>query len=516
MRPEAVQPPGPLRAACAALVLWFVLVLPHRPEDLSPEALLSLPPELPLLLALSVMLGRGRTGRILLVSITAALVSIVALKIADLATREVLGRSFNPVADLPLIEATRRILAGSFGTAATLILALALIALLSGLAVALWWALSVWARIAPRLRPAAILTLGAAAAGIFALSGPVGGSTGFAIRTTQTARQSLTDLRAFRAAAQRDPLKRRDGLLSAINRDVLVIFIESYGRTSFDSPFYADTHLPVLRKAEAQLRQAGLSMRSGFLNSPTQGGQSWLAHASFANGLWISDQSRYLAALASGRQTLFHHAQRAGFRTAAIMPAITLPWPEAQRMGFDDVFTAADLGYRGKPFNWVTMPDQFTLAAADRLLAEGDTDPRPVFAQIALISSHAPWVPIPSMIDWEKIGDGQIFNEMAEAGDPPRIVWQDRARVRQQYRKSIDYVLRVVTGYALRHADAPPLMIVLGDHQAAASIALDDGAVPVHLIGPEALVARSAAWGLAPGLVRRLTLIRCRWRRCAI
>ena len=45
------------------------------------------------------------------------------------------------------------------------------------------------------------------------------------------------------------------------------------------------------------------------------------------------------------------------------MPAITLAWPEAGYFGYDRVLAAHDLGYRGLPFNWVTMPDQFTLAA---------------------------------------------------------------------------------------------------------------------------------------------------------
>lgn len=170
-------------------------------------------------------------------------------------------------------------------------------------------------------------------------------------------------------------------------------------------------------------------------------------------------------------------------------------------MGFDLVLASGDLGYRGKPFNWVTMPDQFTLAASQRLLRDG-SDPRRLFAQIALISSHAPWVPVPSMLDWDELGDGRVFDAMAEAGDPPRVVWRDRERVRLQYRKAIDYVLQSVAGYALRVAEEPPLMIVLGDHQAAASIALDERReVPIHIIGPETLVVRSGAWGLSPGMV---------------
>ena len=48
------------------------------------------------------------------------------------------------------------------------------------------------------------------------------------------------------------------------------------------------------------------------------------------------------------------------------MPAITLAWPEAGCFGYDRVLAADDLGYRGRPFSWVTMPDQFTLAALER------------------------------------------------------------------------------------------------------------------------------------------------------
>ena len=116
-------------------------------------------------------------------------------------------------------------------------------------------------------------------------------------------------------------------------------------------------------------------MRSGFLTAPMVGGQSWLAHASLLSGLWIDNQGRYRALLASPRRTLLHLAQAAGWRTAAVMPAITLAWPEAGYFGYDRVLAAADLGYRGLPFNWVTMPDQFTLgvvpAPAPRPRARG-------------------------------------------------------------------------------------------------------------------------------------------------
>src|SRR3546814_8758507 len=112
--------------------------------------------------------------------------------------------------------------------------------------------------------------------------------------------------------------------------------------------------------------------------------------------------------MASDRRTLVHGFRRAGWRTVAAMPAITMPWPEGDYFGFDTVYAAADLGYRGDPFNWVTMPDQYTLAALQRLEfarpGAGKSGPErqarpPVMATLALISSHAPWTPIPPAID---------------------------------------------------------------------------------------------------------------------
>jgi hypothetical protein len=221
----------------------------------------------------------------------------------------------------------------------------------------------------------------------------------------------------------------------------------------------------------------------------------------------VHDQVRYQALLASGRDGLFHIAQRSGFRTAAVMPAITMAWPEGARMGFDRILAASDLGYQGKPFNWVTMPDQFTLLAFDRLVRQQVDREQKLFAQVVLISSHAPWVPVPRMIDWNAVGDGRVFDAMATEGDPPDVVWRDRDRVRDQYRQAVAYSLEAVFGYATRLTAEKPLIVVLGDHQPAGFVAQEDRSdVPVHIIGPASLVERTAEWGFAPGLIPPETL----------
>ncbi|MEO0916706.1 MAG: sulfatase-like protein, partial [Pseudomonadota bacterium] len=188
---------------------------------------------------------------------------------------------------------------------------------------------------------------------------------------------------------------------------------------------------------------------------------------------------------------------------AAVMPAITMNWPESAAMGFDLVLTASDIPYRGDRFRWVTMPDQFTLAVYKDLLPP---DPRPNFLQIALISSHAPWTPIADMLPWDKIGDGTIFNEMAARGPTPKELWDDRDDVRDAYRRSVDYVLNVTFSHVARLAaerggDAP-LIIVAGDHQSAPFVAGSDvHDVAVHMIGPPHLLDRVAHWNWTPGLI---------------
>jgi len=516
---SAALTPASLRRALpfllAALTLHLVLVQPNHPAAMTWGALAVFPLELPVILFGLVALRAGRPALVVRAVLVLALTAIAVLKAADFAMFTALGRGFNPVADLPLAEAGLRLLTGATGplmAAAGVLGALAAVLAVAGL---LWWATGLWAGLAPgRLPRRAAAVAATVAAGIAVAE--IGQATGrwslpvappgaaftarVGLERVETARETFADLRLFRAAAAEDRHAGAEGLLDAVDRDVLVVFVESYGRASHDTPLYAATHRATLAAAEDRLGDLGLSMRSGYVAAPTRGGQSWLSHATFANGLWIADQTSYGAVLASGRETLYHIAARSGFRTAAVMPQITLDWPEADFMGFGTVLAAEDLGYEGLPFNWVTMPDQFTFAALDRLLRT-DTGGRPLFAQVALGSSHAPWVPVPDLVDWESIGDGSVFDEMALSGDPPDVVWRDRDRVRDQYRLAVDYALRVVFDYAARHAENPPLMIVIGDHQAAGFVALDERPdVPVHVVGPAHLVERTRAWGWERGL----------------
>mgnify|MGYP006278593457 CR=1 FL=1 len=503
--------------AAATGLLHLVLIQPNHPDAMAWGALLVLPLELPaLLLGLLALPHGGAASRALRAALAGTLTLIAALKLADHASFTALGRGFNPVADLALVSAALRLTAGSLGPVAAAALTAGLVLAVAALAAALWWATGVWAR--PQLPRRPALAAGAGALGAVGIAAAeIGHAMGrwslpvappgaaftarVGVERVRMARETLADLRAFAEAARADPYAGAAPLFDRLDRDLLVIFVESYGRASLDVPRYAPRTRATLGAAQAALEERGLAMRSGWLSAPTQGGQSWLSHATLATGLRIDGQTRYSAALASGRQTLYDLAGAAGLHAAAVMPAITLEWPEGIALGFETILAAEDLEYAGPPFNWVTMPDQYTLTALDRELRDGP-DGRPLVAQVALVSSHAPWVPVPELVPWEEVGDGAVFSDMARAGDPPEVVWRDRDRVRTQYGRAVDYALRTVFAWAARQGDDPPLLLVLGDHQAAPFVALEDRSdVPAHLIGPPDLVAQAAAWGWAEGLV---------------
>ncbi len=502
-----------LRLFLSAGVLWLILIQPNHPGALTWGAFWLFPLELPAILAFLVTLpGRARLVRAALV--TAIGVNAV-MKLGDFALFVAFNRGFNPVTDWSLIASGWNLGSRTLGVPLAALAVVAGVALLAAAGWLLWWATGVWAGLAPA--PAA--RLGAAvlavAAGTYAVAeightgrlwrlpfDPPGAA--FTARVgwerVQLFQSTLDELAAFRAATATDAEAGRTGQLAGLQgRGVLVVFVESYGRASFDNPLYATTHAATLRAGAGKLAAAGLAIRSGWLSSPVEGGQSWLAHATLASGLRVDNQIRYAALLSSPRQTLWQIAAAAGYRTVAVMPQITMAWFEGERLGFETRLAAADMEYKGPAFNWITMPDQYTLATFPRLLGD---DPRPLFGTVVLVSSHAPWVPVPEPIPWSEVGDGTVFARFTVAAPTPREVWADNDRVRDQYRRAIDYSLQVLFDWAARQGPDGPLLVVVGDHPAAGFVSgVGSHDVPIHLIGPAVALQPFAGWGWTEGAV---------------
>ena len=294
------------------------------------------------------------------------------------------------------------------------------------------------------------------------------------------------------------------GLLEGLQgRDLIVAFIESYGISALDDERYAPIIRPRLESMGETFEETGVNVVTGKLIAPSQGGMSWLGHGSILSGLWLENQLRYDLLLASDRQTLIDDFKAAGYRTAAIMPAITMAWPEGDRLGYEKIYAFQDIQYEGPALNWVTMPDQFTWSYLEQTVRK--ENPRPLFAEISLISSHAPWTPIlPVLEDWSSIGNGEVFGLFEDAGEAPEELWRDGDRVREHYALAVGYAIDAMASYARHYLDDQTVLIALGDHQPAPLITGQEAsrAVPVHVIArdPEVLTP-FLDWGFVAGVL---------------
>ena len=493
----------------AVLFIFVALVIPNRISAITPPAFNSFPVEL-LLIGLT-LLAPNPAGFIIR-WLTAVLLTVgIVLKLADMGTYQFFDRAFNPVVDSHFWADGLNFLQGTLGQMGAYLVVALLCALIAGILVLVSYVLKVIQRCLQKTPKVSSLGLGLAA-GLWLILLSVGSKTAtspfyhlMTEHVTQTF-STLDDLAVFNQQLTTDPYAAvpDEALLSKLKgKDVLVVFIESYGRTVLDKASYAEHVRPVLEQAAHDLSDKGFYSRSAYLTSPTYGGISWLAHGTLMSGLWVNSQTRYDRLVASKRPSLNRLFKRAGWRTVAVQPAHTMAWPQGEYFGYDQIYAAQDLGYQGKPFNWITMPDQYTLSAFQA--RERQSGKRsPVMAEIALISSHAPWTPLPHLVDWNQVGDGAVFIEQANAGESPEAVWKETERIRVQYRKSIEYALANIASYIATYGDDNLVVLVLGDHQPAPFVTDESESreVIVHLISHDAKVMDAVKdWQWAEGLL---------------
>ena len=149
------------------------------------------------------------------------------------------------------------------------------------------------------------------------------------------------------------------------------------------------------------------------------------------------------------------------------MPGATRTWPEGAFFGYDQIYDRRDLGYRGPKFSFATMPDQYTLSAFERL-ERAKPDRAPLMAEIPLVSSHAPWAPLPSSSTGTTSATARSTTPWPRAGDPPDVVLQrNPTEVRGDYGQSIEYSLSSLISYVEKYGDDNLVLVFLGDHQPA-------------------------------------------------
>ena len=513
--PPAI-PPAPRRAlrplllsAGAGALVLLALVLPGA--VLAPAALLRLPVEALVGVVLLLLLpARARRGA---AAALGALLGVVAvLAVLDLGFRSAFDRPFDPVVDTVLLADAARFVGGTAGPAAAVAASVAAVLLAVALPVGCAFALRRLGGVVARHRRAAGRSVAAlvpvwlacALAGAQLVPGvPVAtaGATALVAGTAVGVPASLADGRAFAAELAVDPLHDvpDERLLTALRgKDVVVAFVESYGRDAVQDPEFAAVG-EVLADGDRRLGAAGYASRSGFLTAPVAGGGSWLAHATFHSGLHVDDQQRYGALTGSERRTLPEVFGAAGWRTVAVMPGTTGAWAEGAYYGYDQVIDHAALGYRGPDLGWASVPDQYTLSAFQRL-GRGDG---PVMAEIALVSSHAPWRFTPPVLDWAAIGDGAVYGPLAPVGDAEGVWTRGPAAVQRAYGDAVGYSLASLVSWVEEYGDDDLVLLVLGDHQPLPAVT-GEGAtrdVPISVVTRDgAVLDRIAGWGWEPGL----------------
>ncbi|SFH45377.1 hypothetical protein SAMN05421678_11857 [Actinopolymorpha cephalotaxi] len=504
-------------SALAALLVLGCLLLPRHLWELRPTTFVRIPLEAIFGAALLLALPRkGRRVAAMLAGVGLGLLTLV--KLLDMGFDAVLQRSFNPVLDWGLFADAVGFVRDTAGDAAAVGAVVAAVLLALGIPTVLALAMVRLVDLPAGHRTAATrtaLVLGTAwmvcvMAGVQVAGAPV--ATVSAAELVHSRAHlvvaTLRDEQAFAREASVDSYAAHtppDRMLTALRgKDVIFAFVESYGRVAVEDPQISPRVDATLAEGTKRLRAAGFSSRSAFLTSSTTGADSWLAHSTFMSGLWINNQQRYRTVTASSdRLTLTGAFQRTGaWRDVGVLPGTTRAWPDGKFYHFDKLYDAKSLGYKGPAFSWSTMPDQYTLSAFERL-EHGRKHRGPLMAEVVLTSSHNPWAPLPSMVGWDEVGDGSVYDAIHKVGRNPKQVWKNADQVRTEYARSIGYSLTSLLTYVEKYGDKNTVLVFLGDHQPNPTVTRHSSNrdVPIAIVAHDpAVMARISHWGWQNGL----------------
>jgi len=511
-RPTAAWSGHPVATAIltflALAVVWFTLVFPIRPWQLTPGAFARLPLEVLLVLALALALP-ARARRLVPWVVGPLFGVLVLIKAFDLGFFIAFDRTFNPVEDWSYFSIGFATVRDTFGSRDEDLAIFA--ALVVGLAALVVPALALGhvTRVAARHRRRSLPVVGAllAAWGLCWVSGVQVSGGGFA--SASASRLAISEVRAVRAdfrsearfralIARRDPYGKvpPGRLLKGLRgKDVLLVFVESYGQMAVQGTSFSPPIAQIVNDGTRQLRADGFSSRSGWITSSTFGGGSWLAHATLDSGTWVDSPGRYSSLIASKRLTLPAAFRRAGWRTVADVPSTHGAWPEGRSFyRYDKVWDRDNLGYRGPRFAFSPLPDQYAFEALQRReLARGNRPP--IFAEIDTTSSHEPWTRIPQFISWRRLGNGSIFNRLP-------IDRTGLTDTQQGYAKSIQYSLHTLYSFVERYGNKNTVVLVLGDHQPSRVIPQANHDVPMTIIAHDPkVIRRLSGWGWTGGML---------------
>ena len=506
---------GAVVTVLAVAFVLFGLVVPDDYGDLHAASFVRLPLEA--LVAVAVLVVLPRRPRWILATVLGVVLGLLTiLKVVDLGFTAILARHFNLVLDWILLGDATGVVQDSIGTLGAVLTVVGACLLVIAILVLMTLAVLRLTRLVAAhhtatLRTVSVLAVAWIALATFGVQLADGGAVAsradasLVVNRYHSVSSSLHDQADFEAQAKVDPFQNTPGnqLLNGLRgKDVLLTFVESYGRYAVEDPKFAPPVDAQLDAATRRLDALGFGSRSAYLSSSTVGGASWLAHSSLLSGLYIDSQQRYRSLVASNRLTLTSAFKKAGWKTVSVEPAITGAWPEGKFFGYEQDYDARNLGYKGSRFSYATMPDQYLYSVFHRNeLKPGHS---PVFAEITTVSSHSPWTPIPKMVGWDQVGDGSLFDNPAnQEGGPPGSILGSADKLRASYIRSIQYSLDALISYVRNYGDKNLVLVFLGDHQPS-PVVTGQGAsrdVPITIVAKDPKVLdRISSWNWTPGL----------------
>ncbi len=124
---------------------------------------------------------------------------------------------------------------------------------------------------------------------------------------------------------------------------------------------------------------------------------------------------------AAGSPSATPSTRPAGALSATTRLTTSPSWPARSSTTTPSSTTGTTSATRARPSATPRCPTSTPLAEFQRNeLAPGH---KPVMAEIDLVSSHSPWAPLPTMVPWNKVGNGSIFDPMPARGETPLCIF---------------------------------------------------------------------------------------------
>ena len=437
-------------------------------------------------------------------------VVLIVSRYLDVSTRALYGRGVSLYWDLKLLPDVGKMFAYAARPSVLLPVAAGLVVVPIALYLPMRWAIRQVSQASANPHGRRLLIAGASAvliAGVVVTAtAPAARSHAWAAPVAAAIGDEIVEFVSEATGRNQKPLPPAPSVQNDLSRvagaDVLILFVESYGMTSWERPEFQPVLVPARDTLASAIAGTGRSIVTGVVESTTFGGESWLAHISLLSGTEVRDPEVSRRLMAEHRETLIAPFRRAGYRTFGVFPGLKAAWPEGEFYGFDRIVGGPDLGYKGPPFGWWDVTDQFVLARTDEI-ARTDPPGAPILVFLPTISTHTPFTPVPPyQPDWSRLLTATPYDE-----DDLRKAYEatpDWSNLGPDYARALAYVHETLAGYLRRHERDDLVLVVLGDHQPPALVSGEGASwnVPVHVIASRPAVLESLrSHGFRDGLV---------------